>query len=267
MISRHKRNEMDESDSRMPPTATIVVPSRVPGADFLARLYAQWSTVDEDTLDQQWQHHARLIALDHLRAVTERWTMTRLVHHYAAAEVAINGELATPLVVEQPIEAVINGWVRLAPASESDSATEKYLVSMRGERARNDQARDRLDFYHYVFADRERAWLWWVDQQPEKLQALPFDSFAAIIDTLETTRTQQGATSNAQDVDSFAQVIGDFITNLKPDHSALAIGLLRQYLKHFDQTELVARVDLLSTSAEHEATKEGENLDRDGPAD
>lgn len=227
----------------MPLHTLVRLPSVVPGADFLAELRPWWRAVGQEALDPSWNHTARTVALDHLRVVARQETSRQLVTHYAAAEIAVNRELATPYQSQAPVEVVIGGQVRLRPADRSEAITEDYLGALRDERIRSDRLRERLEARQQLFTNLEFAWLWWVEQTPDKLVVLPqpdFDSFIAALDDARASHAEVSAP------DSFGRIIADFIDRTDPEHKEMAVGLLRQYLRHFAHTDLVKRVDQLA---------------------
>jgi predicted transcriptional regulator len=70
--------------------------------------------------------------------------------------------------------------------------------------------------------------------------------FRELLASLESVRTDSVTDQEQNEGDSFAQVIADFINRTDAEHATLAIGMLRQYLKHFDQFDLANRVDQLA---------------------
>lgn len=248
MIGRRSKRHTtgDQGANTQPPILSIRVSSRVPGADFEALLYPTFIPGNTALVDNRWRHKAYLLACDHLRAVTEEHAVERLVQHHTAAELAINAALATPLVLTQPIQVNVTGHVTLVPASNSTPATEDYVNNLRDERIRNDRALARLEFLRTdVFADRCRAWSWWADLRPDKLHVLPAETFATMLVALDTARETAPVQDEVSERDSFAHVLSDFISGTDPEHATLAIGILHQYLSHFDRADLVERVSTL----------------------
>jgi hypothetical protein len=228
----------------------LTVASLVPGADFNAVLCPLWTVGQEIQPENRSRREISAIAVDHLREVTERHAGKRVVTHYATAELEINRELMVPRSYTEPLEFVVSGTVGLTPSDDSRAPTEDYLASLRDERIRNDRMRDRLEFYRrQVFAQSDLAWLWWVDQRPEKLDVLTVEAFTGLLDELKSARKAGAVVHNEQNRDSFGGVIADFINRTDPGHARLAVGLLRQYLMHFKESDLVKRVDQLASQS------------------
>ncbi|OLT45464.1 hypothetical protein BJF85_19040 [Saccharomonospora sp. CUA-673] len=170
----------------------------------------------------------------------------RLVTHVRAVELAINAELAVPEKSSAPLDAMIGGFVNLAPATNSEVATNDYLASLRDERIRADRERTRARAREDLFEDHGMAWSWWADQGPDMLAVLSASSFEAMLDKMDSARKHRTA-EQLSEQDSFAHILINFIETTTPTKHRAMLGLFREYLDHFQRHDLVQRLDNLST--------------------
>ncbi|WP_157514155.1 hypothetical protein [Nocardia concava] len=236
--------------------------SAIPGADFVVDLHPEWVYRESETGDGGRDKQAFWIACDRLRWVTERAASSRMVTQCSAAEIAINHELAHRVTVQEPFELAVGGWVRLAPAAESELITSEYLSAIRAERKRQAQAVVRLDHLRTVFESKEHAWLWWIDQPSEKLEALSEDEFKMLVSNIDDARNEHRRAETLAAQDSFVRIIGDLFTDTEPDEREYVIRMFGKFLGAFEKPTLVDRLENLMAGS---APPEAENPDNGEP--
>lgn len=244
MIGWKRRRTITTTADQSRPPLVMRVPSCVVGADFVVTAVPVCTPgPDAAGRDGDWGRCAELIAADCIREVVERIAAHRLVAHCAATEIAINRALLVPTRVQHPIDVLVTGQVRVAPAKDSVEPTRLYLEARRPENVRLGALRESLGLHLNVMQDPEKAWAWWLLQDPRKVGEVRAELFAQTLDTLDQVRFDK--TVWAGDRDSFAKVIADFIAKTDPAHAQLAVGLLRRFLEFYDEQSLLERVDVL----------------------
>lgn len=181
-------------------SARFRLPSNLAGASFDASAEVFW----DDRAPRNGHGDPAAPAVAHVRAVATEIAETHSVLDGATVEHLMNVRLADPQPVPGRPGLRVYANVRLMVDAESRDAAkehERYRAKVENWRMLRDQ----------VLADPVMACVWWLDDHPERLQALPqmdsaFERLAAL--------TVAGAGSGS-DLVRVAQLLQRFVTGLE----------------------------------------------------